>query len=49
MQTLFLNLGGEESLIVLVILISIPIITYRLGKKAGYNKAKAEAFDKINK
>lgn len=49
MQTLFLNLGGEESLIVLAVLISIPIVSYRLGKRAGYNKAKAEAFDKTNK
>lgn len=45
-----MGLGGSELIILLLIFIALPIINsiifYRLGKKAGYNQGKAEAFDK---
>jgi len=45
-----MGLGGSELIILSLIFIALPIINsiifYRLGKKAGYNQGKAEAFDK---
>jgi len=47
-----IGLGGAEIIILLLIFIALPIINsvvfYRLGKKAGYNQGKAEAFEKQN-
>lgn len=46
------GLGGSEIITLLLIFIALPIINsivfYRLGKRAGYNQGKAEAFEKQN-
>lgn len=59
-MTLFLNstllgiigIGATELTILLVIFILLPILNsvifYRIGKKSGYNKGKADAFEKMN-
>ncbi len=45
-----LGLGSGEMLtILLIVLIGIPVLSYRLGWKSGYNKGKLDALENKNR
>ena len=42
------GLGGPEIIIILLVLAGIPVLSYWLGWKSGYNKGRADTLDKKN-